>query len=119
MLSVIKFKSIFGSNIIKVRYGNCDISCFQVVQRYAPSRRFRCGFLYTNMSIKEIGKKNGSYGKKSLYMKLRTPERGLFEIQMDNVQIKQVDEEIIWFHHDGISALTILKKHTKNTFSGF
>ena len=119
MLSVVKFRSIFGSNIAEVKYGNCDISCLQIVQRYDPSRKFRCGFLYTNMSVKEIGKKNHGYGRKPLYMKLSTPERGLFEIQMDNVQIKQIDEGIIWFHHDGISGLKILKEHVKDSFSGF
>ncbi len=117
--SVTRFRSVFGSGILQVKYGSCEISCFQIVHRYDPKGHYRYGFIYTNMSDKEIAKRNSGYGRKTLYMKLKNPEHGLFEISMDNVHIKQIDDGVLWFHHDGTSSLHILKKPTKNTFSGF
>jgi len=106
------FTIIEGADVHLVNWCGLDFSVHQIFQAYDTARRSRCGVLVTATSAKDLcrrsRRKKFYYG--DLYIKAYTKKYGLWEVTLKDTYIKQLDHDTIWFNHDGISSLQILKK---------
>jgi|TARA_Y100000310_G_scaffold149396_2_gene148736 hypothetical protein len=103
-----KYASISESEIKEVRFGKYTFKVSQFVHAYHVEEQNRTGFMLTSTSVRDLAKKVGKWSA-TLYVKVRN-SKGLWEIKMPNTQLKQLEDDVIWFVHHGVSTITILKK---------
>jgi hypothetical protein len=90
---------------------NIDVS--QIMHRYDTVRKCRSGLLVTDTSAKELvlkTRRRTNLYRGNLYIKARCSKYGLWELVMTDTHIKDLDDGAIWFHHEGISAYSVLKR---------
>jgi hypothetical protein len=102
-----------GEDLILVNYDGIDMEARQIFQAYDSPGRYRTGLIITNTDIKSLSlllRKRKNLYRGSLYIKAATEKHGVWELTMKDVRFKQLEDDTIWFRHDGISALQILTK---------
>lgn len=102
-----RFKTVTNKNVHEVKFKNFAIKTVQVCQAYDSDRKFHSGFLHTSIKESDIRKSAGS-GRGDLYIKGWSRKDGLWEITYPDTRLKQIEEEVIWFHSDGVSGFNIL-----------
>jgi len=111
-----RYELIEGIDIKLVNWCGVDFEVRQMFQAYDVPKRSRNGILITDTSSKELGiiarrfrKSKGLY-RGDLYVKVFTRKDGLWEMTLEDTHIKQLDHKAVWFEHQGMSSLNILKK---------
>jgi len=102
-----------GDNLIQVNYDGLDMEAHQVFQYYNTQRRNRTGLIVTDIDIKTLSlalRKRKNLYRGNLYIKAITERHGTWECTMQDVHFKQLESNAIWFNHDGISSLKIIKE---------
>jgi hypothetical protein len=109
-----RYKSVSGNKIKEPSFSGYDFKVGQIVYTYDPSRKNLSGFLLTNTTEKELAKRTGSWTG-TLYIKAQTLDMGLWQISLPKTRIKQIANDIIWFHSDGTHSFKILKSNKRKT----
>tara|TARA_R110002020_G_scaffold423456_1_gene632563 strand:+ start:889 stop:1284 length:396 start_codon:yes stop_codon:yes gene_type:complete len=104
-----RFKTITDKNVHAVEFEGFRFKTLQVCQSYDAKRKFHSGFLLTPFSLKEIRTETRTQGRGSLYIKGWDRNRGLWEITYPDTQLKQLEEDMIWFRSNGASSFMVLK----------
>ena len=102
-----------GDNLVLVNYDGLDMDARQVFESYDTHGKYRTGLIVTDTDIKSMSlalRKRKDLYRGKLYIKAETEKDGLWELTMEGVRFKQLEGCGIWFHHDGISALNIIKR---------
>ena len=97
MLPKKRFKTVTDKNVHEVKFKNFAIKTVQVCQSYDSKRKFHSGFLLTPIKEGEIRKGAGT-GRGDLYIKGWSRSSGLWEITYPDTRLKQIEEDLIWFH---------------------
>ena len=115
-----RYELIDGANVKLVNWCGVDVKVRQIIQAYDVPKRMRNGMMITDTSAKELAaisrrfrKSKGLY-RGDLYLKLYTKKDGLWEMTLEDTHIKQLDHAAVWFEHQGISSLSILKKPARS-----
>ena len=96
-----------------INWEGIDIDAEQIFQMYDTDRKCRTGLIVTKKEARDLvrqSRKKTNYYRGNLYIKAYTKDLGLWELTLEDTHIKQLDEGVIWFKHDGISSYRILKK---------
>ena len=76
----IKFNSIQESEIIELKFKDIRFKAYQIVYGYDVKRAEWVGLITTNMSVKDLNKKAGTWTAE-LYIKARN-HKGLWELKL-------------------------------------
>jgi hypothetical protein len=109
-----RFRTVTDKNVHEVKFGNFAIKTVQVCQAYDSKRKYHSGFLLTPITEKEIRKGAGKSGRGNLYIKGWDRSKGLWEITFPDTRLKQIEEDLIWFHSNGTSGFKVLKPITRS-----
>jgi len=97
-----------------INWDGIDVEADQVFHFYDTDRKCRTGLIITGTGAKELvrkSRKRTNFYKGNLYIKAFSKKYGLWELTMNDTLIKQLDEGVIWFKHDGISSYKIIRKN--------
>jgi hypothetical protein len=108
-----RFKTVTDKNVHEVKFKKFNIKTLQVCQAYDSKRKYHSGFLLTPITEKEIRKATRP-GRGDLYIKGWDRSKGLWEITFPETRLKQIEEDLIWFHSPVTSTFAILKPITRN-----
>ena len=101
------------TNLILVNYDGINMEARQVFQAYDTRGKNRTGLIDTDTDIKALSlalRKRTNLYRGALYIKAITKKHGTWELTMKDVHFKQLEDNAIWFRHDGTSSLHVLKK---------
>ena len=113
MLPKKRFKTVTDKNVHEVKFKKFNIKTLQVCQAYDSKRKYHSGFLLTPITEKEIRKTTRS-GRGDLYIKGWDRSKGLWEVTFPDTRLKQIEEDLIWFHSPVTSTFAILKPIARN-----
>tara|TARA_Y100000310_G_C20583886_1_gene764407 strand:+ start:60 stop:473 length:414 start_codon:yes stop_codon:yes gene_type:complete len=108
MLPKKRFRTCTDKNVHKVKFAGFEFKVLQVCQAYDPKRKYHSGFLLTPFSEKEIKNQSHTSGRGTLYIKGWDSNNGLWEITYPDARIRQLEEDLVWFHSDGTQTFKIL-----------
>jgi len=108
-----KYSSVFESEIEEIKFGKFKFRVFQFVHAYDVERQNRSGFMLTNIDARELARQAGAW-RATLYIRVKN-SRGTWELSLPNTHLKQLEDDVTWFRHDGISVTKILKKVGNNS----
>jgi hypothetical protein len=111
-----RYELIEGEDIKLVNWCGSNVEVRQIFQAYDVPQRIRNGIMITDASAQDLSiiskrfqKSKGLY-RGDLYLKVYTKKNGLWELTLEDIHIKQLDHKAIWFEHQGMSSLNVLKR---------
>jgi len=104
-----RYKSVRNPNIKEVDFDGVSIPARQIVWAYDSNRKNFTGLIVTGMTLKAINSRTRRT-KGTLYFKAFSGDMGLWEISLPSTRLTQIDEDILWYHCEGVHGFTVLKK---------
>jgi len=111
------YETINVEDIHSIKWNGVKFDATQIIQSYDTHRHGRTGLIMTYTTHKELyrmGRVRGTSKKGwnggTLYFKVFTKKRGLWEVTLEDCSLKQLEPDTLWFRHDGRSSLQILQQ---------
>lgn len=111
------YEIIDVEDVHSIKWNGVGFEATQIVQSYDTHRHGRTGLIMTYTTHKELyrmgrarGVSSKGWNSGTLYFKVYTKKRGLWEVTLEDCSLKQLEPDALWFRHEGRSSLQILKQ---------
>lgn len=111
------YEVINVEDIHLIKWNGVKFDATQIIQSYDAHRHGRTGLIMSYTTHKELyrmgqsrGSSNKGWNGGTLYFKVFTKKRGLWEVTLEDCSLKQLEPDTLWFRHNGRSSIHILKQ---------
>jgi len=109
-LAPLQYRVVYHDEIKLVSFGGYDFKVRQIFHATDIQHRCMTGALVTSdIDANDLAKMTGAWTG-ALKIKALTPDKGLWELEMSNARLSQVDKSVIWFNAPAIATYQVLQK---------